>query len=147
MKKPIALFIFFGLGIQILAQEEPAFCTAQYDPVCGEVDTGIRCITTPCPSPEKKTFGNACELAQAKATFLYRGVCIETPLEEPSETNQLPTQEDEVVLDDDIQEILDQIEEVEKQIEILKEETTEEESQSWFRHLWNSFISWITFWN
>lgn len=38
----------------------PEACTQIYQPVCGLVDTGIRCITTPCPSAEFKTFGNAC---------------------------------------------------------------------------------------
>ena len=35
-------------------------CTTQYDPVCATRDTGIRCITTPCPSSERKTFSSAC---------------------------------------------------------------------------------------
>lgn len=35
-------------------------CTKEYRPVCADVDTGIRCIRAPCPSIEKKTYGNAC---------------------------------------------------------------------------------------
>jgi hypothetical protein len=31
-----------------------------YRPVCATRDTGVRCITTPCPSTEQKTFSNAC---------------------------------------------------------------------------------------
>ena len=38
----------------------PEACTQQYDPVCGLRDTGIRCITTPCPSSEWKTYSNSC---------------------------------------------------------------------------------------
>jgi hypothetical protein len=38
----------------------PEMCTQQYDPVCATRDTGIRCVTTPCPSSELKTMGNAC---------------------------------------------------------------------------------------
>lgn len=38
----------------------PQMCTQEYRPVCGHVDTGIRCVTTPCPSERHKTYGNAC---------------------------------------------------------------------------------------
>jgi hypothetical protein len=38
----------------------PEMCTRDYRPVCGARDTGVRCITTPCPSTEWKTYGNAC---------------------------------------------------------------------------------------
>ena len=40
--------------------ERPTICTHIYKPVCGSIDTGIRCVTTPCPSVEFKTYGNAC---------------------------------------------------------------------------------------
>ena len=55
--------------------EEPVFCTLQYDPVCGEYDTGVRCVTTPCPSTAQKTYGNLCQLNAEKAKFLYSGEC------------------------------------------------------------------------
>jgi hypothetical protein len=35
-------------------------CTKEMKPVCGQVDTGIRCIKAPCPSSEPRTFSNAC---------------------------------------------------------------------------------------
>ena len=38
----------------------PQACTMDYRPVCATRDTGVRCITTPCPSSEQKTFSNAC---------------------------------------------------------------------------------------
>ena len=38
----------------------PEICTEQYLPVCASKDTGIRCVTTPCPSEEKVTYPNAC---------------------------------------------------------------------------------------
>lgn len=41
-------------------EDRPEICTAQYDPVCGRVDTGIRCVTTPCPTAEWREYGNAC---------------------------------------------------------------------------------------
>jgi hypothetical protein len=39
--------------------------------VCGEVDTGIRCIKAPCPSSEKKTYPNACEACADKKVIGY----------------------------------------------------------------------------
>ena len=38
----------------------PEMCTRDWRPVCGRRDTGVRCVTTPCPSWETKTYGNAC---------------------------------------------------------------------------------------
>ena len=38
----------------------PQICTREFRPVCSQVDTGVRCVTTPCPSTEKKTSSNAC---------------------------------------------------------------------------------------
>jgi hypothetical protein len=35
-------------------------CTQEFRPVCAKVDTGVRCVTTPCPSAENKTYSNAC---------------------------------------------------------------------------------------
>jgi hypothetical protein len=32
----------------------PTACNLDYKPVCAEVDTGVRCITAPCPSSERK---------------------------------------------------------------------------------------------
>lgn len=41
-------------------QRKAKGCTKEMKPVCGEVDTGIRCIRAPCPSSAKQTFSNAC---------------------------------------------------------------------------------------
>lgn len=57
-------------------ENRPDVCTQIYQPVCGLVDTGIRCITTPCPSVEKKTFGNACTACSDKKVSGYvEGEC------------------------------------------------------------------------
>ncbi len=54
----------------------PEVCTAQYDPVCATRDTGIRCVTTPCPSTEQKTMGNACSAcSDAKTISWVKGEC------------------------------------------------------------------------
>ncbi len=41
-------------------EQRPQVCTMDYRPVCATLDTGVRCITTPCPSSEQKTYSNAC---------------------------------------------------------------------------------------
>ena len=62
-------------GVIAVKDEAPVMCTMQYAPVCGKKDTGIRCVTTPCPSHETKTYGNSCMLGADKAEFLYEGEC------------------------------------------------------------------------
>ena len=42
------------------ADPRPEACTMDYRPVCATRDTGVRCITAPCPSTETKTFSNGC---------------------------------------------------------------------------------------
>ncbi len=56
-----------------MACEEPRkpLCTREYKPVCGEVDTGVRCIKEPCPSTERKTYSNACEACADKKVVGY----------------------------------------------------------------------------
>lgn len=44
----------------------PEMCTREYRPVCALRDTGVRCVTTPCPSTEWKTYGNACDACADK---------------------------------------------------------------------------------
>ncbi len=56
----------------------PEICTFEYNPVCGQRDTGIRCVTTPCPSTEWQTFGNACTACGDPAVAgYYPGECAE----------------------------------------------------------------------
>ncbi len=64
--------------------EKEIACTREYMPVCGIKDTGIRCITSPCPSSEEKTFGNQCMLENSDFKFLHKGECtISTPTPTP----------------------------------------------------------------
>lgn len=54
----------------------PEMCTREYKPVCANRDTGVRCVTTPCPSTEWRTYGNACDACSDKAVTGYRaGTC------------------------------------------------------------------------
>ncbi len=54
----------------------PEMCTREYRPVCALRDTGVRCVTTPCPSTEWKTYGNACDAcADADVIGHLPGAC------------------------------------------------------------------------
>lgn len=49
----------------------PEMCTREYRPVCATRDTGIRCVTTPCPSTEQITKSNACTACSDEKVFSY----------------------------------------------------------------------------
>ena len=51
--------------------ERPQMCTREYRPVCGKRDTGVRCVTTPCPSVEYKTYSNACTACADENVISY----------------------------------------------------------------------------
>ena len=56
----------------------PEACTREIDPVCAKRDTGVRCVTTPCPSEENITLGNACTACSDPKVFGYvKGACPE----------------------------------------------------------------------
>jgi hypothetical protein len=56
----------------------PDVCSFQYRPVCASKDTGVRCITTPCPSTEWQTYGNACTACSEPKVYGYRDGSCET---------------------------------------------------------------------
>lgn len=54
----------------------PQMCTREYRPVCAKRDTGVRCVTTPCPSEEWVTKSNACTACSDEKVFGYLdGAC------------------------------------------------------------------------
>lgn len=54
----------------------PEVCTKEYRPVCGLVDTGIPCVTMPCPTEKWKTYSNACTACSIPTVVGYRvGEC------------------------------------------------------------------------
>ena len=56
----------------------PEMCTRDYRPVCALRDSGIRCVTTPCPSTEWKTYSNGCSACADSEVQGYRpGTCEE----------------------------------------------------------------------
>jgi len=59
-------------------EQRPEVCTQQFLPVCGRIDTGIRCVTSPCPSHTFKTFGNACTACASNDVIDYiDGACTD----------------------------------------------------------------------
>ena len=54
----------------------PQLCTMEYAPVCATRDTGVRCITAPCPSSEQKTYSTGCTAcSDAKVSSWVQGAC------------------------------------------------------------------------
>lgn len=49
----------------------PEVCTKEYLPVCASKDTGIRCVTTPCPSRQNVTYSNACSACADPKVYGY----------------------------------------------------------------------------
>jgi hypothetical protein len=52
-------------------------CTKESNPVCAEVDTGIRCVRAPCPSMIQQTFANACSACADARVRGYWGMSCE----------------------------------------------------------------------
>lgn len=60
--------------------ERAQICTREYLPVCATRDTGVRCVTTPCPSSELKTYSNGCTAcADEKVLGYTANACTEEP--------------------------------------------------------------------
>ena len=57
-------------------EPRPQACTMEYAPVCATRDTGVRCITAPCPSSEQKTYSTGCTAcSDAKVSSWVQGAC------------------------------------------------------------------------
>lgn len=64
-------------NMQSCPKERPQMCTKIYKPVCATRDTGVRCVTTPCPSTEVRTYGNDCTAcADEKVIGYVHGECV-----------------------------------------------------------------------
>lgn len=50
----------------------PEICYEVFSPVCAVRDTGVRCITTPCPSTEQATYGNDCQACSDKRVLGFQ---------------------------------------------------------------------------
>ncbi|HEY8924932.1 MAG TPA: hypothetical protein VIU64_11170, partial [Polyangia bacterium] len=63
-------------GFVTCSNPRPEICTQQYQPVCAQVDTGVRCIKAPCPSAESRTFPNGCAACtDPKVLGFVEGAC------------------------------------------------------------------------
>ena len=52
-------------------------CIEIYQPVCGAIDTGIRCITQPCDNLEFKTYSNPCfACSDEDVAYYVEGECL-----------------------------------------------------------------------
>lgn len=56
----------------ICPEPRPQICTYDYNPVCATRDTGMRCVTTPCPSTEDVTYSNGCTACSDQSVISYR---------------------------------------------------------------------------
>lgn len=65
-----------GNNIFLFTKVEPMICTMEYAPVCGVPMVDCSDSSKPCPMVMPQTYGNGCQLAAAKATKLYEGVCV-----------------------------------------------------------------------
>ena len=66
-------------------------CATIASPVCGEVDTGLRCVRAPCPSTAMQTFDNACMACMnTKVRGYYATSCESMPKQAPQPA--MPTQ-------------------------------------------------------
>ena len=74
-----------ALEWQMCPEQRPEMCAQIYQPVCGIVDTGVRCVTTPCPSSTQKTFGNACTACAEASVNQYRAGECQTDNKETDE--------------------------------------------------------------
>lgn len=60
----------------------PTACSREYKPVCATRDTGVRCVTTPCPSSERVTYANDCSACREEKVYGYTpGACAEPAAE------------------------------------------------------------------
>ncbi len=63
-------------GFSSCESPRTSMCTREYRPVCGHVDTGIRCVTQPCDASNHRTYSNACTACADEQVIGYEiGSC------------------------------------------------------------------------
>jgi len=63
---------------QACEDPRPELCAQLYEPVCADRDTGVRCVTTPCDSTERREYPNACDACRDPRVLSYvLGPCAE----------------------------------------------------------------------
>ena len=65
-------------SVTVCKEPRSPMCTREYNPVCATKDTGVRCVTTPCPSTELKTYATGCTACADEKVISYTaGKCAE----------------------------------------------------------------------
>lgn len=65
-------------SVTVCKEPRSSICTREYNPVCATKDTGVRCVTTPCPSTELKTYATGCTACADEKVISYTaGKCTE----------------------------------------------------------------------
>jgi hypothetical protein len=68
----------YNRDLVVCPSTRPEVCTFEFQPVCARRDTKVRCVTTPCPSEELVTYGNACSACSDLQVYGYiPGPCNE----------------------------------------------------------------------
>ncbi len=76
--KPAPPVIEKPAGFTQCKDPRPQMCTREYRPVCATKDTGLRCVTTPCPSTESVTYATGCTACSDPKVHGYAsGACAE----------------------------------------------------------------------
>lgn len=81
--------------IKVLCEGGGTACTQEYNPVCGEIQTGHECCKTnapaycqmvkvACAAPVQQTYSNMCEMKRAGASLVKSGTCSGVVTNEPS---------------------------------------------------------------
>lgn len=65
-------------SVTICKDPRSPMCTREYNPVCATKDIGVRCLRTPCPSTELKTYATGCTACADEKVISYtEGKCTE----------------------------------------------------------------------
>lgn len=65
--------------ITVCTEPRPQMCTREYNPVCATRDTGVRCVTEPCPASERLTYPTGCTAcADPKVISHVSAACPDT---------------------------------------------------------------------
>jgi hypothetical protein len=63
---------------QACEDPRPELCAQLYEPVCADRDNGVRCVTAPCNSTERREYPNGCEACRDPRVLSYvLGPCAE----------------------------------------------------------------------
>ena len=72
----ISVTFLDGSGLELgRVSDDPGFCTEEYAPVCAIRETGIVCVTEPCPTHEYATYSNRCKAQADNAVTVFSGEC------------------------------------------------------------------------